>query len=1001
MLRLQTLGSVFVVGETGEPLGGAAAQRRTLALLAALAVAGDGGLSRDKIVGLLWPEAEPERARHSLTQALYAARRALDADDLFIVNAVVRLNRRRITCDVSELEAALDSGDLESAAALYGGPFLDGFFLSGSPEFEHWASLQRARLEARVSEALERLAERAEAEGDQRRAVHWRRRIATLRPLDSGNAVKLMTALAESGDRAGALRHAQVHELLLRDQLGLEPDPAVTALAQKLREPGEPPGAPGGPEAGARPEAGTAAETPAPPETAAPSGDGLSATAPVPPARDAAKGGGRRPLRGPWLRRALAPAGAVLLLAIVAAGLALVRGRRLAPSVTPPLRQSVVVAPFRVAGASASLRYLRDGIVELLSTRLADDTAARTLDAGAVLSAWEAAGFGSGAAVPRDSIVRLAARLGAERVVIGSVVGAPSHLILRASVVAVPSGTVSGEAIVEGPADSISALLDDLAAKLLLSQAGEEERLTSRTTASLPALRAYLAGQAAFRQGNFPAAVRAYEAALQRDPTFALAALRLALAAGRLQDLEQRRRGLALAWTFRDALTERDLALLTASAGPRYPRPAPAAEELAAWRRPAELVPNDPESWSTLGARFLHAGAAAGVPDARARAAVALRRALALDPGHPAARLLLAQLATAPDAPGPDPASPDTGSVSGTDPFAPVLRWRLALAGGDTVALRRARAGLRQLPLPSLRAIALASQFDGAALADAAAALQALQAHGGRRSDRIDLVLAQHSLAVLQGQPRAALEATIRLAALELGSHGYLRLRVLDRLYAEGDSAAAAAAARDLETLAGGGVAAGPAAAGAAGADVRLADLCVLGQWRVLRGDTAGVAAAVEALRRAGGVPRPPLPAGTPPAACAELLDAALAAVAGRPDAAARLDRLDSLALTPETAGDAIAYAPLLIARLYQRVGSREHALQALRKRAYLAGWPRYRASAWREEGRLAELAGDLAGARRAYQRYLALRTAPEPPLAPEVERIRSALAALRDQGDP
>ena len=126
MLRLQTLGSVFVAADSGQPLGGAASQRRTLALLAALAVAGEGGLSRDKIVGLLWPETDSERARHSLTQALYAARRALEADDLFSVNADVRLNRQRIVCDVNELEAALDAGDLERGVALYTGPFLDG-----------------------------------------------------------------------------------------------------------------------------------------------------------------------------------------------------------------------------------------------------------------------------------------------------------------------------------------------------------------------------------------------------------------------------------------------------------------------------------------------------------------------------------------------------------------------------------------------------------------------------------------------------------------------------------------------------------------------------------------------------------------------------------------------------------------------------------------------------------------------------------------------------------
>ena len=227
-----------MAGDSGEALTGAAAQRRTLALLAALAVAGEGGLSRDKIVGLLWPESDAERARHSLTQALYAARRALGADDLFVVNADVRLNRQRIGSDVSEFEAALDAGDLDRAVALYEGPFLDGFYLSGSPEFEHWASLQRDRLEGLVSAALERLAEAAESAGEYRRAVEWRRRISSIRPFDSGNAIKLMTALAESGDRAGALQHARVHEVLLREQLDLEPDVGVLALARKLRETG-------------------------------------------------------------------------------------------------------------------------------------------------------------------------------------------------------------------------------------------------------------------------------------------------------------------------------------------------------------------------------------------------------------------------------------------------------------------------------------------------------------------------------------------------------------------------------------------------------------------------------------------------------------------------------------------------------------------------------------------------------------------------------------------
>jgi hypothetical protein len=52
-----------------------------------------------------------------------------------------------------------------------------------------------------------------------------------------------------------------------------------------------------------------------------------------------------------------------------------------------------------------------------------------------------------------------------------------------------------------------------------------------------------------------------------------------------------------------------------------------------------------------------------------------------------------------------------------------------------------------------------------------------------------------------------------------------------------------------------------------------------------------------------------------------------------------------------------------------------------------------------REEGRLAALNGDAAGAIKAYQHYLALRTAPEPPLRAERDRVHTTLVRLVEEG--
>ncbi len=234
MPRIRLLGGAVVEGETG-PLGGAAAQRKSLAVLGLLVAAGDRGMSRDKILAYLWPEAEPDKAAHRLTQILYALRRDLGADDLFVGSGDLRLNPDRFSSDVREFVSARQAGDLERAIELYGGPFLDGFFLSDAPEFERWVDNERAGFAQQVTEALETLAAEAAASGDHRRAAQWWQQLAEHDPLSSRVTVHLMSALAAAGDRAEALERARSYQALLQRELEAAPNPAVVALAEQLR----------------------------------------------------------------------------------------------------------------------------------------------------------------------------------------------------------------------------------------------------------------------------------------------------------------------------------------------------------------------------------------------------------------------------------------------------------------------------------------------------------------------------------------------------------------------------------------------------------------------------------------------------------------------------------------------------------------------------------------------------------------------------------------------
>lgn len=220
MFSLQLFGVVCLSDETG-PLSGPASHRHRLALLALLAAHGDG-LSRDKLVAYLWSERDEKHGRNLLKQAVHVLRSALCEDAILAAGDELRLNPRVVRTDLAEFEESVVRDDGERAVRLYRGEFLDGFFLRDAPEFERWANRERVRLADTYARVLETLAERAEAREDYGSAIaSWKARAAR-DPYDSRVALRLVRALHASGNRAGALRHAAMHEQLLRNDLGID-----------------------------------------------------------------------------------------------------------------------------------------------------------------------------------------------------------------------------------------------------------------------------------------------------------------------------------------------------------------------------------------------------------------------------------------------------------------------------------------------------------------------------------------------------------------------------------------------------------------------------------------------------------------------------------------------------------------------------------------------------------------------------------------------------------
>ena len=161
MLELRTLGGLHARDSQGRELRAMLAAPKQAALLTYLAIATPRGFHRrDTLVALLWPELDQEHARGALRQALRASRRSV-ADGILLGagDEEIGLDWDRIWCDAVAFEAMLDDGRVQEALELYRGDLLEGFHLSGCPEFERWLDSERRRLKERAAEATWSLAE--------------------------------------------------------------------------------------------------------------------------------------------------------------------------------------------------------------------------------------------------------------------------------------------------------------------------------------------------------------------------------------------------------------------------------------------------------------------------------------------------------------------------------------------------------------------------------------------------------------------------------------------------------------------------------------------------------------------------------------------------------------------------------------------------------------------------------------------------------------------------
>lgn len=614
------------------------------------------------------------------------------------------------------------------------------------------------------------------------------------------------------------------------------------------------------------------------------------------------------------------------------------------PVVVPDTHR-IAILPFRVNGADTSLG---EGIAELLSAEFTGESGPRAIHMGNVIRSYRQAGGNARAPLTQPVAARLARSLGAGYYVDGSIVGLGSRLTVTASVVSALDGHIRHAEPIRGSADSLDVLVARLTTTML-GLAGGESREGSRgvLTASPAAMRDYLEGMAEWRRYRMTEAQTAFERALGEDSTFARAALMrywIANWAG-----QPTARWGPLLFGLRDRLSTGDRVLVRAMLGDQYPTPRPPAESFGDRERAANLLPDSPEAQYLAGDWLFHYGGAIDAADALERARGYFAASFALDSqqtvlGH------LVDVATM------------LGDTALLRSLQPALEARMTdmrnpnfvAAGylGDRAWLGRVRASQGRPGVVMVETMALLP----AALAGDAAAIWTSEP-GHPPAAIIEWVIAR-----TQGRPEAAGHAFARLPGSDtiLFFPGPWRAM----LAVDGDTAGGAALVRRLE------------AATVADTFTAAQRDCNVALWHSWFGD----APAAELPPRA-------------PRNCVAIVELVRAWRAGSPDLLARLESADSLMRRRLIPSQFQGYENIVVARVWESLGNRRRALSAIR--VYTIGGPGAAAYSLREEGRLAASLGQVDRALEAYRRYLDYRKDAEPPLVPQRDSVRLAMARL------
>jgi DNA-binding SARP family transcriptional activator/TolB-like protein len=239
MIRVEALGGLrILVGD--QEFAALAKQRLKCGLLVFLAV--ERSVMRESLIATFWPDKEPDKARHALSQNLYELKKMLGEEWLLVSGDRLTI-ADTVRCDAVEFVASVENGELHAAMQAFGGEFLEGCYLAETRQFEEWIDRRQDRIHKLLRRALREASQLEERPEWIELAIDVARHAIERDSTDDDAQHALLQLLVRAGRRSEALKQYERYEVALAAD-GLEPlehTKQLIAVAREAQEPVESP----------------------------------------------------------------------------------------------------------------------------------------------------------------------------------------------------------------------------------------------------------------------------------------------------------------------------------------------------------------------------------------------------------------------------------------------------------------------------------------------------------------------------------------------------------------------------------------------------------------------------------------------------------------------------------------------------------------------------------------------------------------------------------------